>query len=141
MSEPVSNVRELLGRMRPVLNPGTFVFCALPPNANTSGVPAIGMFREPEGTTVIVDERAAATLGLTPVFRAAWITLTVHSDLEAVGLTATVAGALAAAGISCNVAAVVYHDHLFVPAAQGPEALEALVAMQRKARAESPRRE
>jgi len=135
MSEPVNDFRELVGRMRPVLNPGTFVFCAVPPDADVSGVPAIGTFHEPEGTTVIVEESAAARLKLTPAFRAAWITLTVHSDLEAVGLTAAVAGSLASAGISCNVVAGVYHDHLFVPAEQGPDALEALVEMQRRARA------
>jgi hypothetical protein len=64
------------------------------------------------------------------VFRAAWITLTVHSDLEAVGLTAAVSVALGAAGISCNVVAGTYHDHLFVPAQKAADAMAALRKLQ-----------
>ena len=42
---------------------------------------------------------------LSVLFRAAWISLTVHSDLEAVGLTAAFSTALGQAGVSCNVVA------------------------------------
>ena len=59
-------------------------------------------------------------------FVGAWITLNVHSALEAVGLTAAVSRALTEAGISCNVVAAYYHDHLFVPAEQGERALKIL---------------
>ncbi len=54
------------------------------------------------------------------LFRSAWITLTVHSDLQAVGLTAAFAAALAQADIPCNVVAGAYHDHLFVPVESWP---------------------
>lgn len=64
------------------------------------------------------------------LFRAAWITLTVHSDLSAVGLTAAVAGALAQANISCNVIAGAYHDHLFVPFESAAQAMEILRRLQ-----------
>jgi hypothetical protein len=50
----------------------------------------------------------------------------VDSSLEAVGLTAAVAGALAAAGISANVVAAFHHDHVFVPADRGVEAMACL---------------
>jgi hypothetical protein len=54
------------------------------------------------------------------------ISLTVHSDLAAVGLTAAFAGALGREGISCNVIAAVHHDHLFVPWDRRFDALAAL---------------
>lgn len=74
----------------------------------------IGSFRESEGLTVIVELQTAQALGLDCAYQMAWITLTVHSSLEAVGLTAAFAKALGQAGISCNVVAGFYHDHLFV---------------------------
>ena len=93
----------------------------------------VASFREAEGLTVVLSEEAARRAGLTPVFRAAWITLTVNSQLEDVGLTAAFSEVLAEAGISCNVIAAVHHDHLFVPVERGREALERLsVASPRK---------
>jgi uncharacterized protein len=59
-------------------------------------------------------------------FVAAWITLTVHSDLADVGLTAAFSAALAEVGISCNVLAAFHHDHLLVPADRLDDALAAL---------------
>lgn len=57
------------------------------------------------------------------------ISLTVQSDLAAVGLTAAFAAALAAEGISCNVIAGVHHDHLFVPWDRREDAMAALRAL------------
>ena len=86
---------------------------------------AIGTFREGEGVTAIVPSDLADDLGIEgPDF--ARITLMVHSDLEGVGLTAAVATALAEAGIACNMVAAFHHDHAFVPAARGEEALSLL---------------
>ena len=83
---------------------------------------AIGTFREDEGVTAIVPASVADELGIEgPDF--ARITLMVHSDLEGVGLTAAVSGALADAGIACNMVAAFHHDHAFVPAARGEEAI------------------
>ena len=102
----------------PVLRPGVYAFCALPPGRCVD-FPVVGTFREDEGLTVIVEEAVALAHGLDVAFRAAWVTLGVNSDLHAVGLTAMVARALADAGIACNVVAAVRHDHLFVPIERG----------------------
>ena len=130
-STPSLNV--LLRSMRPIRNPGIYVYCQLPLDADLTGLPAIATFRESEGLTVILEENAALARGLEPRFRAGWITLTVYSDLESVGLTAVVAGALADRGISCNVVAAVDHDHLFVPVAAASDALDALVLLSKNA--------
>ncbi len=59
-------------------------------------------------------------------FVAGWITLQVHSALDAVGLTAAFSTALAEHGISANVVAGYYHDHLLVPIDDVDRALAAL---------------
>jgi hypothetical protein len=130
MTPPQSNLDVLLRTLRPVLNPGVVCFCRFPRGVEPWESPFLGVFRETEGLTVIVPEHQAVQLGWSIVFRAAWITLSVHSDLQAVGLTAAVAGALAAAGISCNVVAAVHHDHLFVPADMGDAAIAVLLRLQ-----------
>ncbi len=80
---------------------------------------------------MVVEEAYATRAGLQALFPCAWITLSVHSDLQAVGLTAAFASALGKAGISCNVVAGAYHDHIFVPAEQAQRAMDALWALQR----------
>ena len=72
---------------------------------------------------------AAAAAGFGAGDRFAWITLDVHSALDAVGLTAAVAGALAERGIACNVVAGFHHDHLFVPVDRAGDAIDALDAL------------
>ena len=131
MTEPVSDLAELLRTLRPVLNDGNYVFAVLPHDADSGALEPLATFRENEGVTVVVAEERAQLAGLRILFRAAWITLTVHSDLQAVGLTAAVADALTRANISCNIIAAAHHDHLFVPVESARAALEALAALQR----------
>jgi hypothetical protein len=131
MSEPVSDLAELLRTLRPVLNDGNYVFASLPHDADSGALEPLATFRENEGVTVVVEEERARLAGLRVLFRAAWITLTVHSDLQAVGLTAAVAGALTRANISCNIIAAAHHDHVFVPAESARAAIDALQALQR----------
>ncbi|ELT46117.1 N-acetyltransferase [Arthrobacter nitrophenolicus] len=78
--------------------------------------------------------------GLSYDFVGAWITLQIHSDLEAVGLTAAVSRALSEARISCNVLAGFHHDHLLVPVADAPRALEVLAELAARNR-DAPARE
>lgn len=130
MSAPVADLAQMISTMQPVLNPGCYAFAcveSLPPEEMSR---VIASMRESEGLTVILREEDALRLGLDISFRAAWLTLKVHSDLQAVGLTAAFAGALAAAGIGCNVVAGVYHDHIFVPHACGERALAELRRLQ-----------
>ena len=112
--------------LRPSLHPDPYVF------AQVREVPPDGPFaviREDEGTTVVLAQAQADRLGLAYGYVAARITLTIGSDLAAIGLTAEVSRVLAAAGISCNVIAGAVHDHLFVDAARGPEALRLLAGL------------
>jgi uncharacterized protein len=129
-SSAISDLALLLASMRPELHPGTWAWCALPPGTATDGLDAVATMREAEATTVVVDERQARARGWPVAFRSAWITLTVHSDLAAVGLTAAFARALGEAGIACNVIAGVHHDHLFVPVARADDAMAALQKLQ-----------
>lgn len=126
MLTPLRDLARLLRTLEPRLHDRTYAFCSVPPEMDFSGLAPIVTVREPEGLTLVLPEAEARSAGLEPLFRAAWITLTVHSDLEAVGLTAAVATALAEAGIACNVVAGAYHDHLFVPVERGEEAMVVL---------------
>lgn len=125
-----SDLRTLLKSMDPVLNPGVYVFASLSAPASFDPGSAIAFVREPEGLSVVLEEAVARKAGLSSCFRCAWITLSVHSDLEAVGLTAAIATALGSAGIPCNVVAGTHHDHIFVPVEQADDAMKALRALQ-----------
>ncbi len=117
--------------MRPELKPGRYVYTTLPGGEVPAGVTPVVTVSEQEGLTLVVPEAQAVASGLGYHFVAGWITLRVHSALDAVGLTAAVALALTDAGISCNVVAGFHHDHLFVPherAAGAVRVLEALAA-------------
>lgn len=113
----------LLRSMRPDLFEGDWFFGTVPPG---TAVDAAATVREPEGLSVLVDRAEAERLGLDTTAPFRWITLRVHSSLEAVGLTAAVSRVLAERGISCNVVAGAFHDHLLVPAARAEDALAAL---------------
>jgi hypothetical protein len=121
-----TSLATLLRSMSPQLNAGEYVFCSVPDGKLPAGLEVLGSFREQEGLTVIVERCDAETAGFSFDYVAAWITLNVHSALEAVGLTAAFATALAQAGISCNVIAGYYHDHLFVGQADADRALRVL---------------
>lgn len=132
-------LNDLLRLLAPHLHEGTFAFCLCPRNAVASWLEPVATFHEPEGCSIIVSESTAKRANLPILFRAAWITLRVRSELHAVGLTAAVATALAAAGIACNVVAAASHDHLFVPADSADRALAILHALQRSAEQEGAR--
>lgn len=121
-----SNVDRPPAGLAPVLHDGIYVFLSLDPGVNLAALAPVITVHEREGVTVVVKEEVAITHKLDVVFRAAWITLNLPSDLHMIGLTATFATALGRAGISCNVVAGVHHDHIFVPATLAQEAMAVL---------------
>lgn len=114
MNKPETNLNILLQNMNPILNEGDYVFCTLSNNEKIDLNKVIGTFKEKEGTTLIVIKEYADLMGFSYTSIMSWISLEVHSSLEAVGLTAAFSKVLADANISCNVVAGYYHDHIFV---------------------------
>jgi hypothetical protein len=76
-----------------------------------------------------MEKQLADSLNLNYTYVAAWITLTVHSSLEAVGLTAAFSNALASHRISCNVVAAYYRDHIFIAQKDAEKAMQVLEAL------------
>jgi len=117
----------LLKNMRPTHVPGAYIFATVSEeNLETLGSDPRLVFREEEAITVIVTKDIAEADSLS--FESVWglITLTVHSDLEAVGFLAKITSVLAEAGITANTVSAFYHDHLFVPEDRVQEALTLL---------------
>lgn len=135
MTGPISNLSTLLATMRPHQRPGVFVYVR-PGQDDPAPASYEALIREDEGPTFVMRASDAIAQGLHIEFRAAWITLTVHSDLAACGLTAAFSRALSDAGISCNVLAGALHDHLLVPIEQAEAALQCLREL--SARAQVP---
>jgi len=124
-----TNLQELIKNMTPKLNEGSYVFVTVEePNA-LDRTAIICEFKEPEGTTLILEKSKADELHLAYDYVAAWITLTVHSSLDAVGLTAAFSNELAKHQISCNVIAAYFHDHIFVAEKDAQKAIDALLAL------------
>ena len=120
------NLQKLLKEMKPELNEGEYVYCLVNSKDDTAGLDPLGYFLEKEGLTVILPKEKADAMKIHYTTAFAWITLTVHSSLEAVGLTAAVANSLTEANISCNVVAAFHHDHIFVPVKDSARAMDAL---------------
>ena len=130
----ITNLAMLIREMEPVLNEGEFVFVTVSdPTIVPRNIPVFE-FKEKEGTTLILSKADALRFDLTFDYIASWITLNVHSALEAVGLTAVISTALAEKGISCNVVAGFYHDHIFVAEADAPMAMTVLGSMAHQAK-------
>jgi hypothetical protein len=121
-----NNLNILLKTMKPKIHIGEYVFCTITATTNISFDDIILFFKEEEGNTVILKKEVADNFKLNYSFIASWITLTVHSSLDAVGLTAAFSKALSDGGISCNVVAAYYHDHIFVDRDHAKKALQIL---------------
>jgi len=124
-----TDLSTLLRSLRPKLNPGEFVFCSVDDLNKIEINDVVSIIREPEGFTVVVEKKIADQFKLSYSFVSKWITLTVHSSLEAVGLTAAFSSALANENISCNVISGYYHDHIFLPVEKADMAIEVLMKL------------
>ena len=122
-----TDLKKLLAAMTPELLAGVHVFTTLPPDAPVPNkLHPVMLFREREGTTLIVLEEEAKAAGLDAVFPCRMVTLNVHSSLEAVGFLAAITTRLAAASMGVNPVSGFYHDHLLVPADRAEEVMDML---------------
>ncbi|WP_430428651.1 ACT domain-containing protein [Maribacter litoralis] len=124
--EGETDLNILLKSLKPSLNKGSYVFISVNDIRHISRDIILFEFKEKEGITIILEQAKADELNFKYDFVASWITLTVHSALNAVGLTAAVSTALTKYNISCNVIAAYYHDHIFVATKDTEQAMEVL---------------
>ena len=127
-----TNLSVLIKNMQPVLNRGLYVFSSVSTIDTFDLNKIILFFKEKEGFTIIIEKNYADTEGVVYTSEFAWITLHVHSALDAVGLTAAFSKALADNNISCNVVAGFYHDHVFVQHELGQQAVDVLTKLSSK---------
>jgi len=123
------NLSELLKGMAPKLNKGEYVFTSVENIHNIARSDTLFEFKESEGITIVINRKKADELKLKYTYIASWITISIHSSLDAVGLTALFSNELAKHSISCNVVAGYYHDHIFVNKQDGNKALTVLKAL------------
>ncbi|MDS9466567.1 ACT domain-containing protein [Paracoccus sp. MBLB3053] len=119
-------LERLLRSLSARLMEGVYVFATLPDNAIPPDLTPRMVFRESEGTTLILLRSEAEAHGIAHEYPCRMITLDVHSSLEAVGFMAHVTAALARHGMGVNPVAGYYHDHLFVPDGREKEAMRVL---------------
>ncbi len=124
-----TDLAQLIKEMTPSLNKGDYVFTTVKDVNKINRNDTIGEFKESEGTTIIIEKCKADELRLEYEYIAAWITLKIHSSLDAVGLTALFSTELAKNNISCNVIAGYYYDHIFVAKKDAQKTIQVLTEL------------
>jgi len=123
----IQNLDQLMKSMKPELGESDFILCSVSDKQLVNlKVKPLMTFKEKEGITLILYRKDAEVNSIK--YEGVWalITMTVHSDLAAVGFLARLAAALAKEGISVNAVSAFYHDHLFVPKEKSKEAMKVL---------------
>lgn len=133
MKKSNQKLSEVVASLDPVLNTGAYIFYSQKEEITVPFDQVLGLFKETEGTTLILSKDTAEKYHIPFSYMAAWITLKVRSDLDLIGLTALFAKALADQQISCNVIAGYHHDHIFVDYDQKDKALLTLKALSKNA--------
>jgi len=137
----VSDLSELLKNMNPKVIDGKFYFASVD-EGNLMAVAnylnyIVDVFREEEGLSIVFSEDILEEMKELSESEVrgpfAMITLTVNSDLMAVGFLAKITEALSKEGISTNAFSAYYHDHLFVPYEKRDDAIKALNGICKKA--------
>lgn len=124
------DLKTLLRGMEPHLSAEPYGYVVVPTGkAVPVGLVPFATIAEQEGLTIVARADRLALAGMVAEPLWARISLTIHSDLSAVGLTAAFAETLAAKGVSANVIAGFYHDHIFVPWDRRSDALVALTVL------------
>jgi hypothetical protein len=135
MPEVLRTARGMIANMAPLLREGEFVFVTTPDIELCMALAskAMAIYREDEGTSLILPTAIARDAGFDTENPMRCITLKVYSALDGVGLTSAVSGALAERQIPCNMVAAYHHDHVFVPSHLAEEAVGILGALQNRA--------
>ena len=124
----MTDLQQMLATLEPRVRDGEYVYIT-DPGGSSTGLEPDAVINEDEGRILVVRREVADGAGLAYEFVGSWITLTVHSSLDAVGLTAAFSTALAQAGIACNVLAGLHHDHILVPHREREHAVTVLRAL------------
>tara|TARA_B100001989_G_C24535947_1_gene464411 strand:+ start:460 stop:855 length:396 start_codon:yes stop_codon:yes gene_type:complete len=122
-----TNLDILLKNMQPVLHEDIYVFHSSNISFNEAvQFNPILIFREVEGTALIIQKETAKKHALDYTYPSKMITLNIHSSLNAIGFLAAITRKLADNNISVNSISAHYHDHLFVPEEKAKLAIKVL---------------
>lgn len=124
-----TDLNALIKSMSAVLVDGLYVFATVPSDQPALNTKPRMVFQEAEGTTYILLQSEAESLGVPYEFPCRMITLNIHSSLEAVGFMARIATELARHDMGVNPVSGFFHDHLFVPDGREHDAMAVLQDM------------
>jgi hypothetical protein len=136
--ETISDLKELLKNIKPELKKGKYFIASVDEsqmmNLSMYLEYIICIFREEEGLSVVFQEDIQEEIDAMSEEKIAGpfalITLSVRSDLMAIGFLAKITEALSKERISVNAFSAFHHDHLLVPYERGKDAMGALEKLQ-----------